>query len=511
MMTPYSLIETASKQKHTIPPYLYGASGIVTDCFFENLLPKNKLADTLDIFREEIRLGEQVDAGISIDFDDTAHTLYCGSVLLAADPCYLSVANGGHRIAQTATRLRASKTTWGNDIGSITNLLTNGTFETNLTGWTTTNATRDTGEFYEGVASAKIYHASSMGRIQQGVAADTGREYELSFWYKSVDMTHNHRLVVQWYDWQKPGGAGDVLLIDTAAQYFTKSNSWVQKSVKFTAPSDWHGGSQTIQIVIYNYDYNTGYGGGLYVDDIVCLPTHTQYQVIKIGDSTGAAPLAEAERLITADSYVDYVFVGTVESTQTDSASGSHTIHSECRPGYGLGALFDHPTIGGVTNPFYNTETETFDFSYYMANSGIELAEGDWILFDDAINDLQDWSQTDAESVAAYMVNLNAAVASVQEYSTDLRIAISTIIPPTNSPTNFSEYIRTTPLYVYQRRLHALRLAILAEYSGREDENIFIFPIHTCIDPDDVDGVHPYADGYYSMGRFHYAFFKYHA
>lgn len=53
------------------------------------------------------------------------------------------------------------------------------------------------------------------------------------------------------------------------------------------------------------------------------------------------------------------------------------TYRHEGRGGWTAGNYLNNASVGGVTNPFYNPATQTFDFAYYMANAGSAYTDVD--------------------------------------------------------------------------------------------------------------------------------------
>lgn len=73
-----------------------------------------------------------------------------------------------------------------------------------------------------------------------------------------------------------------------------------------------------------------------------------------------------------ADHNSNVTLYGTRETT-IDGVTYRH----EGRGGWTAGNYLNNASVGGVTNPFYNPTTQTFDFAYYMANAGSAYTDVD--------------------------------------------------------------------------------------------------------------------------------------
>jgi hypothetical protein len=83
----------------------------------------------------------------------------------------------------------------GTTISTNPDVMTNGTFEVNTTGWAATGGgtgnaiTRNTGEFHTGVASMKIAASSGTRSAQYAMVLAKGVEYKISYWAKGASGT----------------------------------------------------------------------------------------------------------------------------------------------------------------------------------------------------------------------------------------------------------------------------------------------------------------------------------
>jgi len=116
-----------------------------------------------------------------------------------------------------------------------TNLVTNSSFETNTTGWLAYNSTgtRDTAEYYSGLASYKLVGDGSQtycsARIRIPVTAYA--EYTMSFYAKATVGTPTARATLNWYT------AGGTYISQNVGTATALTTSWGRRSVTATAPA----------------------------------------------------------------------------------------------------------------------------------------------------------------------------------------------------------------------------------------------------------------------------------
>jgi hypothetical protein len=120
-----------------------------------------------------------------------------------------------------------------------TNLLTNGTFEVNTTGWSpggNVTLTRDTATFWAGVASMRVNHTVTTGTLYSFLTNTTmtavaGRKYKSSIWLKAQANTPSARVQVAYVD-----SGGTTIQIDSGATTLLSTSDWTQLSVSSVAP-----------------------------------------------------------------------------------------------------------------------------------------------------------------------------------------------------------------------------------------------------------------------------------
>ena len=120
-----------------------------------------------------------------------------------------------------------------------TNLLTNGTFEVNTTGWSpggSVTLTRDTTTFWAGVASMRVNSTATTITVYNfqtnttmtGVA---GRKYKASMWFKGQANNKDARVQIAYIN-----SGGTTLQLDSSPLTALSTTEWTQLSVTSVAP-----------------------------------------------------------------------------------------------------------------------------------------------------------------------------------------------------------------------------------------------------------------------------------
>ena len=162
----------------------------------------------------------------------------------------------------------------------------------------------------------------------------------------------------------------------------------------------------------------------------------------------------------------------------------SETNKNEGRAGWKATDYLTDKQYGGVTNPFYNPSTQTFDFSYYMSNQGYTGV--DFVVLQLGINDLYNSVETDT----LYSTTWSAI-------NSGIKIILNLPTAPNSDQSKHSAFL---PLY--QNRV--VRYNDYAQEQARSysTSNVRCSYCHMILDPDTEirDNVHPTADGYAKMG-----------
>ena len=250
--------------------------------------------------------------------------------------------------------------------------------------------------------------------------------------------------------------------------------------------------------------------------------------LIVLGDSTTNNGIAVTK---LAQNFADDVMSLTLYGTR-----GTAPYKHEGRSGWTFNAYFNPPNAGdialGVENPWYNPTTETFDASYYFANSGVSIPN--WFFINLGINDTFNYA-TDAslESAITTIKGLcDAMIASLKSAAPNMKIGLCLTIPPNHSQDAFGKAYNCSQTRDRYKRNNVLWVNDLIEtYDGRESENLYLIPIYTNLDtvynmgfetlpvnarntaityesPIGNGGVHPVESGYWQIADVYTAFLK---
>lgn len=206
----------------------------------------------------------------------------------------------------------------------------------------------------------------------------------------------------------------------------------------------------------------------------------------------------------------------------------------EGRSGWTFRKYFESAGDGGdssVVNPFYNPTTQTFDAAYYFANSGVSVPE--WFFINLGINDT--FGYYDDETLATSIESLNTycdqMIASIKAAASAIKIGVCLTIPPNYSQDAFGKAYKCGQTRNRYKRNNVLWVEnLIKKYDGRENENIYLVPIHTNLDtkygmgmeemphskrntetylsPYGNGGVHPVESGYWQIADVYWFFLK---
>jgi len=121
----------------------------------------------------------------------------------------------------------------------FTNLLTNGTFEVNTTGWspgTSVTLTRDTAQFYSGVASMRVNSTATTStaytfQTNTTMTAVANSKYKASIWVKAQANTPTVRVRIAYIN-----SGGTTLQLDSSAFIAVNTTGWTELAVTSVAP-----------------------------------------------------------------------------------------------------------------------------------------------------------------------------------------------------------------------------------------------------------------------------------
>jgi hypothetical protein len=220
---------------------------------------------------------------------------------------------------------------------------------------------------------------------------------------------------------------------------------------------------------------------------------------------------------------------------ETRGTRGTGINLHEGRSGWTFNKFFTTQVDSGapdVFNPFYNPETQTFDATYYFANSGV--AKPDWFFINLGINDTFGYTQ---DSVLAGVIEglnsmCDAMITSIKEASPTTKIGVVLTIPPNYSQDAFGKAYSCGQTRARYKRNNVIWVDNkIRRYENREDEGIYLIPVHTNLDtkynmgmetnyhnkrnttmtyesPIRNGGVHPVDIGYWQIADIYWFFLK---
>lgn len=188
----------------------------------------------------------------------------------------------------------------------------------------------------------------------------------------------------------------------------------------------------------------------------------------------------------------------------------------------------NHPD---VLNPFYNPDSKTFDANYYFSKTNI--AKPDWVFINLGIND--SFSYRDDQSLEKCIDGLNTMcddmIKSILSASPQTKIGIVLTIPPNYSQDAFGKAYQNGQTRNRYKRNNIIWVSnLLNRYENRENDQIYIVPVHTNLDTkynmglEDIPynkrnpetyaspvangGVHPVTAGYWQIADVYWFFLK---
>lgn len=278
-------------------------------------------------------------------------------------------------------------------------------------------------------------------------------------------------------------------------------------------------GSYTLRFFLSIGDYTESFSTTLVVVS-ASAGNNVSEKLIILGDSTTANG--------TAVTKLNANLASDVYSLSTIGTKGTAPNNHEGRSGWRLSNYFTTSS----DNAFYNPNTQTFDASYYFTNSGV--AKPDWFFINLGINDVFSYSSDEDlnEAIEQCKEYLDAMIDSILDASPNTKIGVCLTIPPNHSQDAFGkEYNCDQNRNRYKRNNLLWVHSLIEEYDNREDEGIYLIPIHMVLDtvynmgfetipvnarntaityesPIGNGGVHPVESGYWQIADQYTAFLK---
>ena len=166
---------------------------------------------------------------------------------------------------------------------------------------------------------------------------------------------------------------------------------------------------------------------------------------------------------------------------------------NEGRAGWSTKKYLENGTYDDVVNPFYNPNTKTFDFSYYMNNQGYNSP--DYVVVQLGINDLYLVTEPDYDAI---WNALKTIIDSIRTFDNAIKIIVNL---PTTPNSNQNKHSVFEPLY-RNRVITYNSIAIKNIQNQYGSNKVRVSYCHLILDPDTEirDNVHPTDAGYEKMG-----------
>lgn len=216
-----------------------------------------------------------------------------------------------------------------------------------------------------------------------------------------------------------------------------------------------------------------------------------------------AESLANCSCLVIGDSTVDQdtmtqnmldYFTSKSKTLTLLGTLGSGSNKNEGRAGWKATDYLTNKTYDGVTNPFYNPNTQTFDFSYYMTNQGYSAP--DFVVLQLGINDLYNYG---VSAIEPTWLAIKAMIDSILSYNNSIKILLNLPTVPNSDQSEHSVFL---PLY-QNRIVKYNQYAIAQALKLYGESKVRPTYCHLVLDPttDISDNVHPNSGGYLKMAK----------
>lgn len=230
------------------------------------------------------------------------------------------------------------------------------------------------------------------------------------------------------------------------------------------------------------------------VSIIVSEPRTAPIKVMVLGDSTVRAGYMTQRLVDKMGNNVHLVGV-----------MGDSPNHFEGRGGWTAAYYRTDSKYLDLVNPFYNPETNDFDFSYYMGEQGITGLQV--VIINLGINDTFGFTTDPALSTGMTKIisDLDFISASIKAYDPNIKVSFNITIPPNDNQDIFGESYGTGQTqWRYKYNNHIWVAKMIEYYQGKND----LINIHSSVDVVNNinDGVHPTVDGYNQIGDTVYSY-----
>ena len=209
-----------------------------------------------------------------------------------------------------------------------------------------------------------------------------------------------------------------------------------------------------------------------------------------IGDSTVDFDTMTSKMLeLFTENGAELTLLGTL-------GDGTTTNKNEGRAGWTTIDYFTNKKYNDVVNPFYNQDTETFDFKYYMNQQGYTSV--DFVIIQLGINDLYNATNNYESASKNAISNIKKMIDSVFVFNDSIKVIINL---PTTPNSDKSKHSVSEPLY--RNRVIKYNELAQIELTDYPESKVRTSYCHLILDSkkDISDNVHPNTEGFAKMAK----------
>jgi len=204
-------------------------------------------------------------------------------------------------------------------------------------------------------------------------------------------------------------------------------------------------------------------------------------KLLFIGDSTTAAGsyTSELVTLDTADANLTITLLGT---------QGAGSNKHEGQGGYSVGRYYAPGATYYAGNPFVvpaESPSGTFDFDYYLTDTGQSMSSGDWVFINLGINDVFGLT-TDAAvqtTVDTALARLELILTNIKATVSGIKIGMVIAIPPSADQDAFGDnYDSGQTQWRYKRNWRLWASRFIEQFRVRTGSDIYLVPVHLGLD-----------------------------
>lgn len=209
-----------------------------------------------------------------------------------------------------------------------------------------------------------------------------------------------------------------------------------------------------------------------YTTDTVSVEKTTQFvaTVATAGSGRTKKVLCIGDSKIDNGILTPYLYQNGVEDENLSitcvGTRGPENGKHEGRAGWKAETYCTKASFNNRDNAFYNNST--FDFSYYMQNSGVEVP--DYVFINLGTND----SATDGYNAETFISYLNTMIDSIKNYNSSIIVCVGMSEGTCTTTTDYH--------YEWNDNIQLYHKALITEFKDRENEKIFLCPLYVSMD-----------------------------